>query len=117
MFNRVNLSVLVRNCPCLYDGNDSEYGDKRKVNASWQAIASVLNISGKHMFWFLVPNNCIKYRLFFVEYLVSEVQKQWLKCCEIYYQYRNDENRNSADDETLRLITHMQFIEPHLINR
>lgn len=113
MVKKTDISTLVRNCPCLYDSNDPEFGDKRKVDASWKAIASVLHVSGKKHIY-ICKSTIIK----FFYCLVLEVQKQWLKCCELYYKYRsNTQNDIFVDNDTKALMAEMQFIEPYLLNR
>lgn len=65
---------------------------------------------------------CKNHCLFYI-FLVSEVQKHWSKCCEIYYKHRNDSKKakklrsSDGDDEIKNLIEQMQFIEPYLQNR
>lgn len=49
MINDTALIALVKNCPCLYDKNSIEFRDDNKKNASWQAIAKVLKVSGKKL--------------------------------------------------------------------
>lgn len=49
MIDDTALISLVQNCPCLYDKNSIEFRDNNKKNASWQAIANVLKVSGKEI--------------------------------------------------------------------